>query len=156
VLGGQRGQAQRALEVDVHRLVEQFGRHVLQRRRHRGDPGVVDEHVDAAELGDGGVDERAALLPVADVAGHREGPPPEGPNLGGDHLAGVELAAGHHDVGASLGEAEGHRPAEALGGAGHHDHLAGRAECGDGHRLGPRLPVEGGCGVASRAMPSIR
>ena len=100
---------------------------------HRRDAGVVDQHVDAAELGDGGLDEVAALLPVADVARHREGAPTEGPHLVGHPLALVELAAGDHDVGARLGEAERHRPTEALAAAGDHDDLVVDPERRDGH-----------------------
>ena len=52
VLGGDRAQPQRALQVDRDRLVEQVLGDTEQRRRHRRDAGVVDEHVDATELGD--------------------------------------------------------------------------------------------------------
>ena len=55
-----------------------------------------------------------ALVPVADVAAHRQRPPAERADLVGDDLARLELAARDDDVGAGLGEPERHRPAQSL------------------------------------------
>ena len=67
-----------------------------------------------------------ALVPVADVAAHRQRAPAQRPDLAGDHFARLELAAGDDHVGARLGEPQRHRPAQALAAAGDDDDLAGR------------------------------
>ena len=141
MLGGERGEAQRPLEVDRDRLVEEVGGHVEQRRRHRRDPRVVDQHVDAPELGDGRVDQRLALVPVADVAADRQRPPPERAHLVGDDLTGFELPARDHDVGARLREPERHRAPEAFAPAGDDHDLPGRVEARDGHGTITSLPT---------------
>ncbi len=131
---------------------------VEQRRRHRRDAGVVDEHVDTTELGDGRVDERRALVPVADVAAHGQGPPAARADVGRDRLARVELAARDHDVGARVRETESHGAAETLATAGDDDDLAGCVEAGSAHRP-PRRRGAGECFVLtpkSRAIPSTR
>ena len=56
-------------EVDLHDFTGYFGDRVEKEGAH-ADAGVVDEDVDASEGFDGGFDEAAAFLFVADVAGN--------------------------------------------------------------------------------------
>ena len=79
----------------------------------RRDPGVVDEHVDAAELVVGRVDERVDLVPVADVAAVRERAPTEAPDLRRGLVARVLLPARDDDVRAGLRERAQDRATEA-------------------------------------------
>ena len=73
-LADERAQPERALEVDGDHLVEQLLGHLAQRAVERRDAGVVDEHVDAAELAVRRLDEPLELVPAADVARVRERP----------------------------------------------------------------------------------
>src|SRR5258708_2445683 len=124
VVGGQGAQSQRSFEVDVDGLVEQLARDVFQRRRHRRDARVVDEHVDATELGDCGRDERGALRPITDVARHRKRVPAYSADLGGDLFASVEFAAGHDDIGTRGRKPQGHRATETFAAASDDDDFA--------------------------------
>ena len=137
VLRGEGGQPQGAFEVHRDRLVEQLRGHVQQRRGHGRDAGVVDQDVDPPELGDRDVDQRRALVPVADVAAHRQRPATQGLDLRDHPVARRELAAGDDHVGPRLGEAQGHGPSEALAPAGDDHDLAIGPEGRDGH-LSPR------------------
>ena len=75
--------------------------------------------------------ERGALVPVADVAAHRQRPPADAPAPRRRPTShGLELAARHDDVGARLREPERHRAAQALAASGDDDDLAGRVELG--------------------------
>ena len=75
--------------------------------------GVVDEHVDAAELAARAVDDRLDLGRVADVAAEAERADAERAQLLGGLLAAVDVARAEDEVGARLGEAFGHLPADA-------------------------------------------
>ena len=55
---------ERALEVDGDHLVPQLLGDARGSAIRRGDPGVVDEHVDPPELLVGGIDERLDVVPV--------------------------------------------------------------------------------------------
>ena len=50
-----------------------FGRFVGRVGERQHDPGVVERHVEPAELGDGAIDERGDLVFVGDVAGDAQG-----------------------------------------------------------------------------------
>lgn len=98
-------QTERPLEVDAERLVVQvFGNRleILVERRHSG---IVDEDVDATEVLEGAVDQRVAVVPLADVAcdGERT---PSGRclDLLRSQLAGIEFPGSDDDVGAGFGE----------------------------------------------------
>jgi hypothetical protein len=109
-----------------------------RRGRDRGDAGVVDEHVDVAELAVDSVDETVQLVPVADVAGIGEGAAAQGADLRGHRLAGIELAARDGDVRPHGREALGHLVAEPAAPARDQYDLAGHVEILF-HRLHPLL-----------------
>jgi len=66
---GEFGAVYSAKEIDLHDLTGYFG-HGVQEEGPHADAGVVDEDVDASEGLDGGFDETAAFVLVADVAGY--------------------------------------------------------------------------------------
>ena len=86
-------------------LVEQLLGDVGEAPVDRRDAGVVDEHVDAAEVAIDVVDQPVELLPVPDVARVGGRPAALGAQRGGDLVAGVGLAADDDDLGAGLREA---------------------------------------------------
>ena len=78
-----------------------------------GDPGVVDEDVDAAELARGPLDEPEDGVAVGDVGRDRDRPAAEGADLLGHLLGtfGVDVVDG--DVGAVGGQPERDGPADS-------------------------------------------
>ncbi len=99
----QRGlhQSEQPEDVDVERRLELLVRDVEQVRLPPLLAGDADERVDAAELGDGALDEPTGVRPVAQVARHRDGLPSGGLDLL-DDVVGVRLLLGQvreHDVG---------------------------------------------------------
>jgi hypothetical protein len=103
--------------------------------------GVVDEHVEAAELVDGALDQLPAVRLVADVAAHDHGPPP-GVLDEPARLLGVLVLGevGDEHVGALAGEGEGHGAADPRIRPGHErDPVGQAAEAAVG-----LLPVVGG------------
>ena len=91
-------------------------------------PGVVDEHVDAAEALDDRVDQPIAVVPATDVRGDRERLTAGRLDLAGERVAGVLLAAADDDGRAALGEREAHLAPEAAAAAGDDGDLAGQVE----------------------------
>jgi hypothetical protein len=94
------------------------------------DAGVVDENVDAAEVGDGVIDELGGLGGVGEIGGDEEdvvggldGFAIEQGVTGGDEL--FEVACGKDESGSSAGVAFGESEAETAGAAGDDDYLAG-------------------------------
>jgi hypothetical protein len=128
-LAEQDAEAERSPGVDGVDLVVELGGHrreVVVGRRHAG---VVHQHVASAQLVVGAIGQAVAVLPASGVERDRDGPASGGGlDLGCGALAGVELAAGHHDIGTSRSEALGDGPADAAAAAGHHRHLAGQVE----------------------------
>jgi aldehyde dehydrogenase (NAD+)/betaine-aldehyde dehydrogenase len=107
-LGGLAGGQEGAREIDVHDLRPAGERDALGRARPRG-PGVVDEHVETAEMlerpRDGGPD----LVLLRDVAGHRHRARPEATlDRAGEFGAEGFLARRERDAGALVGERRGH------------------------------------------------
>ena len=102
-----------AVEVDVDDLAELLGR--LPGGRDGGaDAGVVDQHVDPAELGHRGVDQRRARLRVGDVGGARSSARrPASLDQRRGVLEPVGAPGAERDVGAGLGEGLGERDARA-------------------------------------------
>ena len=78
-----------------------------------GYSGVVDEDVDAAELGDGALDEGVDLFGVGDVGGYGDGPAAIGQDGVDGLLDGAGPTACGNDVGAKLGEGHGDLSTEA-------------------------------------------
>ena len=93
-----------AVEVDVDDLPELLGR-LAGGRDGGADAGVVDQHVDPAELRHRRVDQRLALCRVGDVGGHGEHPAAGGPDQLGGLLELVDAAGAQDHVGAGLGQA---------------------------------------------------
>jgi hypothetical protein len=119
------GAAERAGEGDVEDPEPLLVGHV-QDGGGAAQAGVVDQHVDPAEAGGGGLDQRLDLRLVGDVAGL--GPDPVAVGLGqfgaGGGQALVMLVA-DHDLGAFLQAAAGGGAADAgAGRGGDHDDLA--------------------------------
>ena len=92
-----------------------------------GRAGGVDQAVDPAEGGIAGVGDGAALRRVRQVAGN-ENRAATAPREVIRHgvPAFLVAAANHQAPGAGPGRLAGHRLADALGAAGHNDHLAGQ------------------------------
>ena len=90
--------------------------------------GVVHHDVEPPEALDRGGHEALHVVGVLHARRHRQGLAAEGLHLVDDGLARLELAAGDHDRGTGLGEAEGHRSPEAAGAAGHDGDAAGQVE----------------------------
>ena len=77
------------------------------------DAGVVDQHVDPAELRHGRVDQRLALRRVGDVGGHGDHPAAGGPDQLGGLLELLDAAGAQDQVGARLGQTLRRRPRPA-------------------------------------------
>ena len=90
--------------------------------------GVVDHHVDAAELVDGALYQGCKIIDVAEVRGHPDGLASEAAQVLGGLLAGVGFAAGDHDAGAGQDEALRQRQPDSSGAARHDDGAAGHVE----------------------------
>ena len=115
------------------------------------DAGVVERHVEPAELGDGAVDERGDLVFVGDVAGDAERPVPGGGELVGGGAQRVPVDVGEHDRGAGSGErASGVEP-HAGAGAGDEGDLAGEV-VGRVHADRPPRAKASAVSVAGRAQ----
>ena len=72
-----------------------------------GDSGVVDEDIDAAEMGDGAVDEGVDLGGVGDVRRDGEGPMPRGMYVVHSLLEGSGPSACYNDRSAELAQPNG-------------------------------------------------
>ena len=127
-------------DVDPHHEVEALGRRLEDGLRPDGS-GVVDQNVEAAELGDGALDQVANGVLVADIGGDGEGAPPQGADgvrgfvdAAGQAFGGLLALGGHHDIRAFLREADRQRPADAAAGSGDHRHAA--AQVGMKHGVG--------------------
>ena len=104
----------------------------------RADAGVVDEHVDPAELRHRLVDQALALLGVGHVGRDRVHAAAGRAHRVGDALELLDPAGAEHDVGAGLGEAVGERDAQPARGTGDDDDLVVEAEeVHDGSCRGP-------------------
>src|SRR5581483_10845880 len=114
-------------QVHVDDLLPACERRLLRPRAPDG-AGVVDEHVDAAELRARPLDDRLDLALVANVAPERERPTPVGAQLLGRPLAAVEVAGAEDEIGARLGERLGHLAADAGAAAGDDRDPAGQVE----------------------------
>src|SRR5206468_12987689 len=89
-------------------------------KRHDGfDAGIVDEHIQAAELTPGGIDHWLDLAPIRDVADHSDRVPPLRAHGRYDFIdaSGIELVDG--DVGSFVGKDLGNAATDASPGAGH-------------------------------------
>ena len=83
-----------------------------------GDAGVVDQDVDLAELGDGGLDGGFDLLFVGDVERKGGGLAAGGGDFGDQFVQLLLIARGGGHGGAVFGEAQGAGASDALRGAG--------------------------------------
>ncbi|MDX6685138.1 MAG: hypothetical protein QOF86_1266 [Baekduia sp.] len=116
-----------AVEVDVDDAAELLGR--LARGGDRGaHAGVVDEDVDAAQLADRGLDQRAGVLGLADVGGDGDRPAARGLHQRLRVLEAVGAAGAQRYVGSRLGQRLGERDTQAGGRAGDDGDLAVEAE----------------------------
>src|SRR5690606_1535637 len=108
-------------------------------REGEGVGGVVDDHVDSAELLDGGADEPCDGVEVAHVGGYRQRGAAGPADGGGRLVARVGLAARHHDPGTDGGETLGHRPADPPAAPGDPGHpvrqVEGSQQVVSGHRV---------------------
>lgn len=96
----------------------------------RGDAGVVDENIQAAELFDGVVDGFEDLIHAADVHLQRENFAAELADFRGEAGVGVQIAEAEGDVRAGVRESEGDGATKAAGGAGDQGDLAVDGEAG--------------------------
>ena len=101
---------------------------IVAQRLGQGIRGVVHHHVDAAELVDGALHERAEVVDVAQMRRYADGLAAEITQVRGGLFAGVGLAAGHHHARAGEDEAFGQRQADAAGAARHDDGAVGHVE----------------------------
>ncbi len=124
---GEAAELERHRDVEVERVLELLDPRVEEGPRHRA-ARVVHHDVDAAELGDGAVDEPRDHAEVVHVAGEHVGPPApvaDGPG----HVLEVGRRAGrqgHVGAGGRVEPGDG-RP-DPLAGAGDHGDLAVEAE----------------------------
>jgi len=128
------GHQEHAGDVDLDTLTERVG--VAGPAFHGAQHGVVDEHVDAAELSDHVVVQGLDGLLVALVERHGRGLEPAIGEFLGDDLELLDAAAGHDDVSAGLGEGFDDLAAEEAGPAGDQRDLVVEAEAvvdGGGH-----------------------
>jgi hypothetical protein len=88
-----------AAQVDGRDAVEALGRFVGRVGERQHDAGVVERHVEPAELGDGAIDERGDLVFVGDVTGDAEGPMARGGQLVGRGAQRLLVDVGEHDRG---------------------------------------------------------
>ena len=121
--GGTLGAQEHAPQIDVQRLVPLVGRH-LQQRTWLGDSRIVDQDVDPAEPGHGGVEQGSDLVFVAHVAcvDQRLGAGRSHRLSGAFGTGEVAVWADYH-VGASLGQRHANACPDAGPAAGHHRHL---------------------------------
>ncbi len=99
---------------------------LLEQRMHR-DAGVVDQHVDAAEGIGGARDQPLAGGGVGDVGRHRHRLRAPRTAVGGHALECVGAARGQHQGRPLDGQLACEFGADAVGGAGDHDRLVGKA-----------------------------
>ena len=136
-------------DVDSHHQVEALRRSLEDGLRPDG-AGVVDQNVEAAELGDGALDQVANGVLIADIGGDGEGAPARGADgvrgfvdAAGQSFGGLLGLGCHYDIRAFLREADCERFADAATGAGDHGDAAGQVGMkigiGFGHTL--TLPV---------------
>ena len=90
------------VHVEVERPLEEPGARVHERAGH-GAAGVVDDDVDAAELGHRPGDDVFDGFVVVDVARDHERAPAEAADLLGDRVELLLGARREHDVGAGFG-----------------------------------------------------
>ena len=90
--------------------------------------GIVDHHIDAAELVDGALHQCSEVLDVADVRRHADRLAAEVTQMRGGLVAGLGFAAGHDDARTGEDEPLGEREADAAGAAGHDDGAVGHVE----------------------------
>jgi hypothetical protein len=69
--------------------------------------GVVEQHVEPAEVGQRLVDERLALLGLRHIGRYRNRPAPQRLDLAHRGLERLDTAAREHNVGTLLGQHEG-------------------------------------------------
>ena len=126
------GDVEEAFEVEVDHPLPLLDRRVLGRAEQHH-PGVVDDGVEAAELGDGALDQRLGLGAVGDVGLDRQRATAGVADLGDQLLQPVDPAGRHRDRRAFAREPLRGRLADAAGGAGDEGH--GSVEyCVLGHR----------------------
>src|SRR6185312_13193096 len=101
--------------------------------------GIVDEDVEIAKRGDGGIYGGAALLEVEHVELQRQGAAALGFDLGGQSGIGGRVAQAQGHIGAGLGKRQGNSAAEAAGCAGDERCAAGEIEA-CGHFTSSQLP----------------
>jgi hypothetical protein len=90
-----------ALQVDVDLLVPAILQHVQERRRGL-DAGVVDQHIDGAELLDGALHHGIHRGRIGHVGLDGDGPRTAGGQLAGQRLGfGFEAEVVHHHIGPS-------------------------------------------------------
>ena len=106
-------QEHRSAQVHLVRLGPCVGGHLSERLRECVG-GVVDHHVDAAELVDGALYQGGKIIDVAEVRGHADGLASEAAQVLGGLLAGVGFAAGDHDAGAGRERSPPPAPARFL------------------------------------------
>src|SRR5207245_4004749 len=103
---GQPAELERHEYVEVERARELVDARVHHARRQRP-ARVVDDDVDAAELGDGALDQLGDEAEVVDVARVHERPPAAGAHVFGHALEVVGPTGDDGDVGTGVGEGGG-------------------------------------------------
>ena len=111
------GDVEEAFDVEVDHPLPLLDRR-LERRAEQHHAGVVDDGVEAAELGDGALDQGLGGGAVGDVGLDRERLAAGVVDLPGQALQPVDAAGRDGDRGAVGGEAFRGRLADAAGGAG--------------------------------------
>ena len=102
----------RTPEIDIHQLVQHVELHVVEDRAHR-DPRVADQHVDAPELTDGGVDQLLAFGGLRHVHAAVSRPAARRADVARQKLQFLDAARPEHHLRALRGILLRHRLADA-------------------------------------------
>ncbi len=112
----------RTPEVDVHQTMQHFEVYLVEKRPHRK-PGVADQHVDAAELAYGRVDQPAALLGLGHVDPAISRLPTLGADFSSKKLQLIHTAGTHNHPRAARCELARQSLADTRRSTGHNDRL---------------------------------
>jgi hypothetical protein len=107
----------------MRRWASQFSRVISKKRLRLGDPGVVDEHVDSAELAHRTGDELLDLIVVTHVGAAEEDAASELADFVGRRLSRFLVDVGEADIGTLARKAERYLLADAASRSAHQDGL---------------------------------
>ena len=87
----------RTAQIHVERLGQRVHRDLPERLRQRIG-GIVDQHIDTTELGDGALDQRGQIVDLTEMGRHADRRATHPAQVRRSLFACVRLAAGHDDL----------------------------------------------------------